>query len=209
MNQEWYKKSMEADKNYDAPFFCKVGQVESEVRVYIEPDPHGDGKGTHAHFHTMIRCPKIKIVDFPEPDRCQVTDETCPFVAPFGDYERDSGARRWVYAQRFLHHVSFIEFYGMQLIYLSLISKGFKMAKELPDLRYVDIIRFLHALGLVNSTTCNELDDVRKQRNKLAHRPKAYRRFKEKELFELVSKAQKLAGFLGTRISELHRNQGA
>lgn len=202
MNEEWFKKSKEADKECDVPFSCKVGQITAELNVCIEPDPHGDGKGTHAHFHTMILCPKIKIVDHPEPDRCQVTNETCPFVEPFGGYERDSDTRKWVYAQRFLHHVTFIEFYSMQLINVSLRSKGFKIEQEIPDLRYVDIIRFLRALALVDNPTYAELDGVRKKRNTLAHRPEEYLKFQEKELFELELKAQRLASFLNTRISE-------
>jgi hypothetical protein len=87
-NEEWYKKAKESDVNVRIPFFCKVGQVEAILTIYIEPDPHGDGAGTHAHFHTPLLCPKTKIVEYPEPDRCQITDLTCPFWEPVGGYQR-------------------------------------------------------------------------------------------------------------------------
>ena len=44
----------EADINVDIPFKCKIGGVKATLGILIEPDPHGDGKGAHAHFHTTI-----------------------------------------------------------------------------------------------------------------------------------------------------------
>ncbi len=202
MDQEWYKKSTEADRKYDAPFLCKVGQAEAEVHVYIEPDPHGDGQGTHAHFHTLIQCPRIKRVDYPEPDRCQITDETCPFWEPLGGYERKPDSRKWIYAQQFLHHVSTIEFSSTQLLSVSLMSKGFEITSELPDLSYATSTRFLHALGLIDNSTYKEIEGVRKQRNKLAHDPGAYLTFQEQDSFELMLKSRSLAGLLENRVSQ-------
>lgn len=196
MEEEWYKKSKEADVTHRIPFFCKIGQVEAYIFVDVEPDPHGDGKGTHAHFHAVPHCPKTKIVDYPEPDRCQANDETCPFWEPLGGYERDSITRKWVYAQQFLHYASFIEVYGMQLINISLKSKGFKLIRELPDLKWADIIEFLCTLEVIGTDVYSELNNIRKKRNKLTHRPDEYKGFKEKELFELMIKTQKLANLL-------------
>ena len=196
MEEEWFKESKEADVIQRVPFLCKIGQTEAYIYVHIEPDPHGDGKGTHAHFHAVPHCPKTKIVDYPEPDRCQVTDETCPFWEPLGGYERDPTTRKWVYAQQFLHYASFIEFYGMQLINISLRSKGFKLITELPDLKWADIVKFLRALDVIGTDIYSELNSIRKKRNKLTHHPEEYRGFEEKELFELMIKTQKLASLL-------------
>ena len=196
MEEEWYKRSTKANVIHRVPFFCKIGQVEAYVFVHIEPDPHGNGKGTHAHFHAVPHCPKTKIVDYPEPDRCQVTDDTCPFWEPVGGYERDSTTRKWVYAQQFLHYSGLTEFYGRQLINISLRSKGFKITTKLPDLRFIDIIKFLRALEVIDTDLYKELNKIRDRRNKLAHRPEEYKGFEEKELFELMIKTQKLASLL-------------
>lgn len=196
MEEEWYKKSSEADITQTIPFFCKIGQVEAYIYVHIEPDPHGDEKGTHAHFHAVPHCPKTKIVDYPEPDRCQITDETCPFWEPTGGYQRDETTRKWVYSQQFIHYISLAEFYGNQLIITTLRAKGFKVTTELPDFKFVDIIKLLRALEIINNDVNKDLNELRRQRNKLVHRPEAYKEFEEKELFELTSKAQKLASLL-------------
>ena len=199
---EGFKKSKEADRECNLPFSCKIGQLDAELNVSVEPDPHGNGKGTHAHFHTIIMCPKIKIPDWPEPDRCQVTDETCPFWEPLGGYEREPDSRKWIYAQQFLHHVSSIEFSSTQLLSVSLMSKGFEIASELPDLSYANSTRFLRALGLVDNSTYKDLEGIRKERNKLAHDPEAYLTFQEQDLFELMLKSRSLAGLLKDRVSQ-------
>lgn len=196
MEEEWYKKSKEADVIQRIPFLCKIGQTEAYIYVHIEPDPHGDGKGTHAHFHAVPHCPKTKIVDYPEPDRCQVTNETCPFWEPTGGYQRDATTRKWVYSQQFIHYLSLAEFYGNQLIITTLRAKGFKVTTELPDFRFVDIIKLLRALEIINNDVYKDLNELRGKRNKLVHHKKTYKEFEEKELFELTSKAQKLASLL-------------
>lgn len=201
-NEEWYKKAKESDVIVPTVFFCKIGQVQARLTMYIEPDPHGDGTGTHAHFHTPLACPKIKIVEYPEPDRCQVTDSTCPFWEPVGGYQRNVNTRKWVHAHRFLHQVSLIEFYSTQLLIVSFRSKGFKVTQNLPEIRLVDLIKLLRALEVLDDATCDELDDVRGKRNKLTHGPGAYLKYQEKVLYDLASKAEKLASFLSTKMSE-------
>ena len=201
-NEEWYKKAKEFDVIVPTVFFCKIGQVQARLTMYIEPDPHGDGTGTHAHFHTPLVCPKIKIGEYPEPDRCQVTDSTCPFWEPVGGYQRNVNTRKWVHAHRFLHQVSLIEFYSTQLLIVSFRSKGFKVTQNLPEIRLVDLIKLLRALEVLDDATCDELDDVRGKRNKLTHGPDAYLKYQEKVLYDLASKAEKLASFLSTKMSE-------
>jgi hypothetical protein len=196
VDEEWFKKSREADVTQRIPFFCKIGQVEAYIYVHIEPDPHGDDKGTHAHFHAVPHCPKIKIVNYPEPDRCQVTEETCPFWEPVGGYHRDETTRKWVYSQQFIHHISLAEFYGNQLIITALRAKGFKVTKKLPDFRFTDIITLLSALEIINNDVYKNLNELRVKRNTLVHRPEAYKEFEEKELYELALKALELATLL-------------
>ena len=203
MNEEWYKKAKESDVIVSTSFFCKIGQVEAKLTMYIEPDPHGNGAGTHAHFHTPLLCPKTKIVEYPEPDRCQVTDQTCPFWEPVGGYQRDVNTRKWVYAHRFLHQASLIEFYGVQLLETAFKLKGFNMMRELPDMSYWLLVSLLHSLGLVNKDEHNELQKLREKRNRLAHEPRAYASFGEKELFELVAKAERVVSFMRDKISRM------
>lgn len=200
-DEEWYKKAKESDVIVRTAFFCKIGRVEAKLTMYIEPDPHGDGTGTHAHFHTPLLCPKTKIVEYPEPDRCQVTDRTCPFWEPVGGYQRDVNTRKWVYAHRFLHQASLTEFYSTQLLIASLRSKGFKLTQNLPEIRLVDLIKLLRALDVLDNATCSELDNVRDKRNKLAHGPDAYLKYQEKMLYDLASKAENLASFLRVKIT--------
>jgi hypothetical protein len=204
MDQEWFKKSVEADRECDLSFLCKIGQVDAELNVSVEPDPHGDGTGRHAHFHTIIMCPKIKIPDAHEPDRCRVTDETCPFVEPLGGYERNPDSRKWIYAQQFLHHVSSIEFSGTQLLSASLMSKGIEIRSELPDLSFATGMRLLYALGLIDEPTHKNIAGLRKHRNKLAHDPRAYLTFQEQDLFELMLKSRSLAAFLESRVAQIN-----
>ncbi len=202
-NEEWYKKAKESDVIVPTVFFCKIGQVQARLTMYIEPDPHGDGTGSHAHFHTPLVCPKIKIVEYPEPDRCKVTDSTCPFWEPVGGYQRNVNTRKWVYAHRFLHQVSLIEFYSTQLLIVSFKSRGFKVTQNLPEFRLVDLIKLLRALEVLDNATCAEFDNVRGKRNRLTHGPEAYHKYQEKVLYDLSSKAEKLASFLSTKMSEV------
>lgn len=189
------------------PFFCKIGQTKAELFVMIEPDPHDDGKGTHAHFHSgILYCPKKKIVDLPEPDRCKVTDETCPFWESFGGYQRNPTRRKWLYAQRFIHSFSSIEFYGTQLMTAFLKSKGCKNLEKLPELDFWKIMNFLRIFGQIDKAIHGRLNKIKETRNKLAHNPEAYMEFEEKELFEKDLEAAKLESELLKKLNDLKAN---
>ena len=88
---------------------------------------------------------------------------------------------------------------------MSFRSKGFKVTQDLPEIRLVDRIKLLRALEVLDDATCDELDDVRGKRNKLTHSPDAYLKYQEKVLYDLASKAEKLASFLSTKMSEAGR----
>lgn len=64
-----FNQAKKAQVRSTTPFLCRIGSVQAELNILIEPDPSGDGQGTLAHFHCGIHCPKIKSVDPPEPDR--------------------------------------------------------------------------------------------------------------------------------------------
>lgn len=199
MKEENFKKSIEADIHDNIPFQCKIGNVIAELRILIESDPHGDGKGIHAHFHTTIQCPKIKIVDRPEPDRCQVTDETCPFWEPFGGYDRDSSSRKKVFFYKFLHSMTFVELYGTQLVYMIFQSKAIRLRH---DLRFIEITRLLMASDSISRDIYTKLEELRKKRNKLAHEPYKYLEFEENELFQLNGEANEITDVLWKKLNK-------
>ena len=124
------KKATKYDVRKSMRFHCLIGKTEATLSVIIEPDPHGDERGTHAHFHTVPMCPKIKIVDIPEPDRCQITNKTCPFIAPLGSSKRNPELRKLDYAYTIIQKMAFIEFYGSQLVNEILGSKGLTPAQD-------------------------------------------------------------------------------
>lgn len=194
-----------SDRWSHIPFLCKIGQVQARLGVCVEPDPHGDGKGTHAHFHTVITCPKTKIVDWPEPDRCSVIDRTCPFWEPAGGYKRDETQRKWQYAHQLIHYSGYLEVYGIQLLSEALRFRGFEISGELPDLRFQEIIDFLSTLKLVDHELSSSLTKIRKVRNTLAHQPAAYQEFAEKELYELVLLAEDIADKLRNEVSNFKK----
>jgi len=196
-----FEQSGKADVSTTLLFFCKIGQTEAKLFILIEPDPHGDGKGTHAHFLNVVHCPKIKIVEFPEPDRCKVTDKTCPFIEPFGGHERDPQERKWLHAHRFIGNVSSIDFYGTQLIATALKAKGFRdesVDKHFNELRlnFWQVIKLLRALDLIDEPTHKKISYIEKKRNRLAHYPDSYAEFGERELFRLSEDATELASKL-------------
>ena len=155
MNLEKFKKSTRYDVEEDLCFQCLIGNTEASLGIVIEPDPHGNGKGVHAHFHTTLVCPHIQIVDFPEPDRCRITNETCRFITPLGRKERDPKLRKLKYANGLVQMVAFIEFHGSQLVNGILESKGLQTAKNV--LRLVEINRILVAVSLIDKRTYQKL----------------------------------------------------
>jgi hypothetical protein len=160
MREGNFKAASEADAHVHIPFQCKTGNTPAELGILIEPDPHGVGNGTHAHFHTTILCPKINIVEAPEPDRCQVTNQTCNFWEPFGGYNRDPCLRKWLYAQRLIHTIARVEFYGTQLVNMIFKSKGLDMK---GDLRLVEINRLLMVANSISQGIYGKIEKLRKK----------------------------------------------
>ena len=185
---ERLRRCFENDIFVTIPFNCKIGGVKAYIRVHIEPDPHGDGKGTDAHFHTAIDCPKIKVVvDSPEPDRCSVTDKTCPFVQPLGGIERDEKLRKKYYAGEIILAVTSIEQYSKKILLDYFKSNNIKISvNKVKKFRLADVTMFLYALKLIDYETYLDLNKIREIRNDLAHDPEAYLKFKEKELYEAL-----------------------
>lgn len=201
---EKLKKSARYDVSQDMRFHCLVGKTQVILSIMIEPDPHGDGKGTHAHFHTTILCPKMKIVDIPEPDRCQILNRTCPFIAPFGSHRRDPELRKFNYAHKIIHMMASIEFDGTQLLNILLTTKGLARTKENP--RLLELTRIMVVSDLINKEEFQKIDKLRKIRNKLAHGPKEYLKFSEKELFELSISAQELSNIIKRAVASLEKS---
>jgi len=183
------KRPSKYDVDVSIPFYCLIGKTKVTLSVLVEPDPHGDGKGTDAHFHTAVLCPYIKVVEIPELDRCRITDETCPFVTPLGSRLRSPEQRKSFYAHEIIRYAAFIEFYGTQLVN----EKIFKPLglKGVGNLRLVELNRILLASKLIDKKMYKRLEKIRSVRNKLAHEPNAFLRFSERELFKLTREALK------------------
>jgi hypothetical protein len=183
-------KRIEYEKDGTINFRCPIGKVNPSIHVMIEPDPHGDDSGEHSHFHATLLCPKTKIVDFPEPDRCKITNESCPFAAPIGN-ERTSEQRKFRYSSTIIQMLAFIEFYGSQLV--NEILKKKKLKPIGYSLRVAELEKILVISNLIDSETYEALSKVREKRNKLAHNPNEYLKFSEKELYEWSLEATKLS----------------
>ena len=136
---EKLKKSSKYDAEKYIGFQCLIGKTEATLGIVVEPDPHGDGIGTHAHFHATLTRPNTKIVDFPEPDQCRLTNRTCPFIAPLGSYRRHAELRKRDYAHTIIQMMVFIELYGSQLVNKILAIKQLPPAQT--DLRLVELNR--------------------------------------------------------------------
>lgn len=198
---EKQKKPAKYDVRKDVPFFCLIGNTQASLYLMIEPGPHGDEKGTHAHFHTILSCPKIRIVDIPEPDRCQILNRTCPFIAPLGSHKRKPELRKLDYAHTIIQMMAFIEFYGTQLVNVLLATKGLRRAKD--NLRLLELTRIMLLSDLIDKQQFQKIGKLRKIRNKLAHRPKEYLRFSETELFQSSMEARELSYLFGKILHEV------
>jgi hypothetical protein len=197
------RKATKHDVDKSVRFQCLVGKTEATLWVLIEPDPHGDEKGTHAHFHTVIRCPQIEIVDIPEPDRCQISGKTCPFIAPLGSPERNLELRKFNYANMIIQMMAFVEFYGTQLVSIMLSSKG--VAYEQDNWGLWELDRIMIMCGLIDKETFKKIDELRKLRNKLAHKPMQYLKFTEKQLFQLSMNASEISNTVRKIVSEFNK----
>lgn len=186
-----YEKAMQYDVNEVVPFRCLIGKTQAELHIMIEPDPHGDESGTHSHFHTVIMCPNMKIVDVPEPDRCRITNSTCPFIAPLGSDERNPELRKLRYANIIIQKIAFIEFYGSQLMNEILQKK--KLAPIQHNLRVAELEKILVISDLIDAETYQKVGKLRRMRNKLAHSPKEHLKFTEKYLYKCSLEADKLS----------------
>jgi hypothetical protein len=122
-------------------FRCLIGKVDAIIDVMIEPDPLGDESGKHSHFHTTILCPKTRIVGIPEPDRCQITNSTCPFIAPMGSNEVSPESRKLKLALAIIQEMAFVEFYGSQLVNEILQEKELKPIGY--SLRVAELVKIL------------------------------------------------------------------
>jgi len=189
------KVALERASKYDAHanirFRCLTGKTDATLSAYIEPDPHGDETGTHGHFHTTVTCPNTMIVDFPEPDRCQITNESCPFTIALGSRERNPESRKLGYAHDVIQNMAFIELYGSQLVNELLKSKGLKIKQG--DLRRSELARTMVISNLIDKETYKKLNSLRGIRNKFAHDPKIHLKHTEKELFEWSMESRKLS----------------
>jgi len=194
------KKATRHDVDKDILFHCLIGNSEVILFIMIEPDPHGDETGNHAHFHTGIRCPNIEIVDFPEPDRCQITDMTCPFIAPLGSHERSPELRKRNYAHTIIQMMALIEAYGSQLVNKVLGSKGLRHTPD--NLRVVELANIMIISGWIDNETFEKINSLRRVRNKFAHKPRQYLEFTEKELYEMSIDARELANAIKNLLSK-------
>ncbi len=189
-----FNQVKKADVKTTIPFSCKIGQTKAELFVMIESDPHGDGRGTHAHFHSgILYCPKKKIVDLPEPDRCEITDKNCPFNKSFGKSTDDPIQRKQAYAYELISSVSLIEIYGTNLIEKFLKFKGYKFASNPPNLRFLEIMKFLRAFNLLKDKTYGKLKQIKDMRDRLAHEEKPYTTINGNTLLNMASEARELA----------------
>lgn len=195
---EKLKKSTRYDVTKNIRFQCLIGKTEAILDITVEPDPHGDGRGTHAHFHTTLSCPNKKIVDIPEPDRCQIINTTCPFIAPLGSYERNPNLRKFNYANMIIQAMAFIEFYGSQLVNKLLTTRSLP---PISNPRLLELSRIMVVSDLIDREEFGRINKLRKVRNKLAHNPKEYLNFSEKKLFELSMGAQELSNTVRTLVA--------
>jgi hypothetical protein len=199
------EKARQYDVREDIPFRCLIGKTDAKLHIMIEPDPHGDERGTHSHFHTVLMCPNVKVVGIPEPDRCQITDSTCPFVAPVGSEERYPELRKFRYANEIIQKIAFIEFYGSQLV--NEILKKKKLAPIQYSLRVAELEKILVVSDLIDTETYRKIVDLRRMRNKLAHSPKEYLKFAEKELYGYSIDAGKLSHVVADLLKDTNRKK--
>jgi hypothetical protein len=186
-----HRKATKYDVSTDIPFRCLIGKTDAELHIMIEPDPHGDERGTHSHFHALMMCPNMKIVDVPEPDRCKITDNTCPFIAPLGSDERNPELRKFRYANEIIQKIASIEFYGSQFVNEILRKK--KLAPIQYNLRVAELEKILVVSDLIDVETYRKVGILRRMRNKLAHSPKEYLKFSERDLYECSREADRLS----------------
>jgi hypothetical protein len=179
-------------------FHCLTGHIKAELFLMIEPDPHGTESGKDGHFHIALICANARVPETPtEPDRCQITDDTCPFVGPVGPTDRDPKKRKFALANKIVQGVAFIDFFGSQILSSTLESKG--PNKKLANSKVFELNKSLLSSGIINTETFQVIDNLRKTRNVLAHDPEGYLKFTENQLYEFSRIAAQTASYLENR----------
>lgn len=186
------KRTVHYDVHKIIGFRCPIGKTEAVIGIMIEPDPHGDESETDSHFHSIASCHKMKIADFPEPDRCNITDATCPFTAPIDSDETSSERRKFSYASTIIQKIAFIEVYGSQLVNEILKKKKLKPI----SIRVAELEKILVTSDLIDSETYQKLDKLRHMRNEFAHSPNRHLKFTEKDLYDSSMEADKLSSIV-------------
>lgn len=158
----------------------------------IEPSPHN--KPSHAHFHSSLICPKARIVEVPEPDRCMVTELPCSFQSPLGKLHNDKLSRQREYGIRILQYGAYFEYYTTRKLIDSLKTSGINIdQKKLPNMGLGHKISLIHALNIIDNSTFSKLMSVKKERDKLAHEAKPFHslyELEDKRAMEIIRKAE-------------------
>lgn len=131
------------DTRLNTEFFCEIGKTHAKMGITIEPSPHNEP--SHAHFHTFLLCPKARIVEVPELDRCMVTELPCPFQFPLGKLHSDKLSRQREYGIRILQYGAYFEYYATCKLINFLKASGVNMdGEKLPQMNLSQKIRLLH-----------------------------------------------------------------
>lgn len=198
-----YKKDQEVywaplDVTLNSEFFCEIGKIIANISITIEPAPHNNPD--HAHFHTVVMCPKVRIVESPEPDRCSVTELPCPFWQPVGKRFVDKLSRQREYGLRILQYGAYFEYYATQKLINYLKEKGVDLnEKRLPQMPLGEKIRLLYSMNIINNTTYSKIVEVKKERDKLAHEAKPFHALydlEDKRAMEIIRKAEECLNIL-------------
>jgi hypothetical protein len=187
------------DVRSELNFFCEIGEVKALVGLHVEPAPHGDP--SHGHLHVSLLCEKVCIPDFPEPDRCSLTNRTCPFQLEFGHHLLHEESRKKDYANQILLSSAHIEYYGAIRLRRYHDSQGLSFNQR--KLNLSRIIQLLKTNGLIDPVTYAELVRLKDCRNRLAHQVDALEKYTEQELYSFTVRAQKLIDTMRTTQSQL------
>lgn len=189
------------DVQIDTQFFCEIGKTYVRMMVMIEPAPCD--KPNYCHFHTTIMCPKTRIVEPPEPDRCAITELPCRFQTPLSKSFSDKLSRQKEYGLRILQYGAYFEYYIQTKLLGCLKRKGVEVnMKRFPRMTLDGKIRLLYSLNLIDSETYSKLIEVKNERNKLAHEAKPYHALydlEDEKAMEIIRKAEECLEILRTQ----------
>lgn len=180
------------DVDLDTIFFCEIGNTFARLSIKIEPAPHKEP--SHAHFHTTLMCPKNRIVESPEPDRCLTTELPCPFWEARGKKYVDKLSRQKEYGLRILQYGAYFEYYATVKLTKYFEKRGINVdVKRLPQLSLSDKLRLLFAMSIIDNATYSKLVEVKRERDKLAHEAKPFHAIydlEEKRAMDIIRKAE-------------------